>query len=158
MPHRFAETPNLPVSDNNWQTQKSTISKTAVKQSSGRVSVTGHNKLARSDRCGPDSRKQVEKTTPTGKMKSDDPSYEASFSDQRAWLLMLPDRPDFYSSGPSKEIDAFEYAVIFSTGKPFNSSEPFCVSSRLRFENRFPSAIPRRRPPDPAFTAAARGP
>tara|TARA_B100000809_G_C15036712_1_gene494030 strand:- start:438 stop:794 length:357 start_codon:yes stop_codon:yes gene_type:complete len=71
MPHRFAETPNLPVSGANWQKQKLTISKTAVKQSSGRPLVTGLNKLERGDCCQPDTKKQAEKSTPTGRMKSD---------------------------------------------------------------------------------------
>ena len=135
MPHRFAETPNLPNSGANWQKRKLTISKTAVKQSSGRPLVAGLNKLERGDCHQPDTRKQAEKSTPTDRMKSDAPSCEASFSDQCARSLTLPERPDVHSSGPSKEMEACEYATIFSTGKPFNTFEPFYVSNRLHFEN-----------------------
>jgi hypothetical protein len=98
MPHRFAETPNLPNSGANWQKQKLTISKTAVKQSSGRPLVTDLNKLERGDCHQPDTRKKAEKSTPTGRMKSDAPSCEASFSDQCARSLTLAERPDVHSS------------------------------------------------------------
>ena len=141
MPHRFAERPNLPVSGVNGQKQKLTISKTAVKQSSGHPLITGLNKLELGNCYQPDTRKQAEKSTPTGRMKSDAPSCEASFSDQCARSLTLPERPDVHSSGPSKEMEACEYVTIFSTGKPFNTFKPFCVSNRLHFENFLLSAV-----------------
>ena len=152
MPHRFAERPNLPVSGVNGQKQKLTISKTAVKQSSGRPLVTGLNKLERGACCQPDTKKQAEKSTPTGRMKSEAPSCEASFSDQCARSLTLPERPGFHSSEHSKEMEACEYATIFSTGKPFNTFEPFCVSNSLHFEISSRQPYRPRRPRDPSFT------